>query len=346
MRKTIAMTRAILLISLTSLLQSIPSTALCIDSISSSLCGYTLAWEDDFSGPSIDTSKWVVASTRDPSTGDRVPGAVGRHLLNFDYSGYITEEDTFIENGSLVLRNQQRSFAGTSPAGTFAYTSGWVMSMNRMSINKGYVAFRAQFPSGDRVWPAVWMIADDLVWGPEWDIFEYFGSRDVGKDIMGNHLATDTYVSSDNDIKWNANWIRRFDQDYDCEAWHDYGFLWTETCAVFLIDDEVVTTIRRDESEQPELWPDEKVRLNIAPLASAYIPVQMYFVMNNGVKTSSPRGFSGNTQWPNSLVIDYFRVYNPPPTTPNIALCGSHAVRNRPVALWPAFLVVLAALLS
>lgn len=160
----------------------------------------------------------------------------------------------------------------------------------RMSINKGYVEFRAKFPRGDRVWPAVWMIADDLVWGPEWDIFEYFGSRDVGKDIMGNHLATGTYVSDDDDLLWDDNWLFNYDAEYTCEDWHTYGFVWTDTRAVFLIDEEVVTVIKREESHG---WPEEK----------------MYFVLNNGVKTSSPRGFSENTEWPNYLIIDYFKVY-------------------------------------
>lgn len=261
MTRTMLLPTPLLRVAILILLQAIFCSSRCIENISTTLCGYTLAWEDNFTGPAINESLWVVASTRDPTTGDRVPGAVGRHLLNFDYSGYITEEDTFIENGALVLRNQQRTFVGTSPAGTFDYTSGWIMSMNRMSINKGYVEFRAKFPSGDRVWPAVWMIADDLIWGPEWDIFEYFGSRDVGKDIMGNHLATDTYKTSDFDIRWNDNWIRNFDRDYDCETWHDYGFLWTERCAIFLIDNQIVTTILKDESVQPHFWPDEKVRL-------------------------------------------------------------------------------------
>lgn len=87
---------------------------------------YSLSYEDNFDGPEINTDLWVVANTRDlavrPRT--RVPGAVGQHLLNHEYSGYITEEDTYIEDGNLVLRNQKRTYTGTSPEGSFDYTSG------------------------------------------------------------------------------------------------------------------------------------------------------------------------------------------------------------------------------
>ena len=108
-----------------------------------------LRWEDDFEGAEINTTNWVVASLRDPVSGDHL--GTGDHLLGYQYAGYITEEDTYVEDGSLVLRNQKRSYQGTSPQGEFDYTTGHVMSMHRVSFNKGYVEIRAQFPTGDKV---------------------------------------------------------------------------------------------------------------------------------------------------------------------------------------------------
>ena len=155
--------------------------------------GYTKTWEDHFDGTEINTAHWTVGSLRDPETGDIVPGADGDHLLKTKYSGYVTIEDSYLEDGALVLRNQKRSFTGTSPAGNYSYTSGWAMSMHKVYFNKGYIEMRAQFPSGDKVWPALWLIAEDLVWGPEWDMFEYFGKNTVGEDVMGMHLLVDEW---------------------------------------------------------------------------------------------------------------------------------------------------------
>lgn len=107
-----------------------------------------LRWQDDFEGTEINTTNWVVASLRDPVSGDHL--GTGDHLLGYQYAGYITEEDTYAEGGSLVLRNQKRSYQGTSPQGEFDYTSSWVMSMHRVHFNKGYVEIRAQFPTGDK----------------------------------------------------------------------------------------------------------------------------------------------------------------------------------------------------
>ena len=137
------------------------------------------------------------------------------------------------------------------------------------------------------VWPAIWLVAEDLVWGPEWDLWEYFGYRgDVGYDNMGNHLMTGPW----NAQKWDSSWRSNFDATYDGEAWHVYGFEWTASNAVWSIDGTVVHTLEKSDSKDPAQWPDE----------------EMYIILNNGVKTDSP---DTSTTWPNQLQIDSIEVY-------------------------------------
>ncbi|MBR58020.1 MAG: hypothetical protein CMH54_08350 [Myxococcales bacterium] len=252
--------------------------------------GYTLIWEDNFDGPEINTDHWVVASLRDPVTGDLVPGAKGDHLLNYHYAGYITQEDTYIEEGALILRNQKRSYQGQSPEGSFAYTSGWVMSMHRVHLNKGYVEIRAQFPSGDKVWPAMWLISEQLRWCPEWDMWEYFGYREdqsTPYDNMGTHLCYGGWPNQ----KWSSNFLSSFDEIYDCEAWHIYGFEWTDTEARWFLDGELMHTITVDAlGADAALWPNE----------------EMYIVLNNGQGSGAP---DVTTSWPNYLKVDFIRLY-------------------------------------
>ena len=261
--------------------------------------GYSYVWGDLFNADELDATNWFVGM-RDPDTGDLVPGAGGDYLLNNKYSGYVTEEDSFVEDGSLILRNQKRSYTGTSPAGNYAYTSGWVTSMHRRRFNKGYIEVRAKFPSGDKVWPAIWMVAEDLVWGPEWDLWEYFGYRsDVGYDNMGMHLMTGyqqhgNMWPNQDAMLWDDEWIKPFDTNYDAEAWHIYGWEWTDTYAQWSIDGNVVHTLLKSQTRNPSAWPNE----------------EMYIILNNGVRTASP---DTTTTWPNTLEIDYIEVYQKPP---------------------------------
>lgn len=268
---------------------------------------YVKVFEDHFDGTSLDTNTWTIG-LKDPASGDLVPGAHGSGLLNWKYDGYIAPDDVWVSGGNLVLQNQKRTYQGTDPAGTFQYTSGWIMSMHKLSINGGYVEFRAQMPTGDKVWPALWMVSEDLVWGPEWDMWEYFGYRaDVGYDNMGNHLLYDEWPNE----QWATNWISTFDATYDASAWHVYGFEWTGSYAKFFIDGVEVNHI---ENTMGAAWPNE----------------DMYFILNNGTKTESP---DSSTTWPNQVTIDYMEVYqfqadSTPPSNPTglVATAGNSAV--------------------
>jgi len=246
--------------------------------------GYVKVFEDHFDGPDLDPDHWTFG-LRDPDTGDLIPGAHGDHLLNTSYDGYATEEDTYIDDGALVLRNQKRTYVGTSPPGTYEYTTGWVMSMHRVSFNQGYIEFRARFPRGDKVWPALWLIPESLTWPPEWDLWEYFGFRsDVGYDVMGTHLATGP---DSQNVTWYDNWLHDYDATYGNQEWHVYGFEWTDSGASWWIDGELVHSL---DASGVSMYPDE----------------DFYMVMNNGTRTESP---DADTEWPNHLVVDYVEIY-------------------------------------
>jgi len=254
--------------------------------------GYSKVWEDQFDGTSIKTTNWTVGSLRDASSGHIVPGAKGAHLLNTQYDGYITPEDCYIENGALVLRNQKRTVQGTDPVGTFNYTSGWVMSMHKVKFNKGYVEMRVKFPKGEKVWPALWLIPENLSWPPEWDMWEYFGNRNdpgVPKDVMGMFLATGKTWHW-RAVNWYGNYINKFNATYGDETYHTYGFEWTATDARWYIDGNLVQTI-------------------LAKDTQFYPNTDFYIVLNNATRTVSP---DVNTVWPNYLIIDYIEIYQKP----------------------------------
>lgn len=243
--------------------------------------GYQLSWSDEFD--SFSNTFWT-KNLQDSTTGHLVPGAHGAYLLNDRYDAYYTPEDVYIEDRCLILRNQKRTIQGTDPTGVFHYSSGWVMSMHKVFFTEGYLEFRAQFPHGDKVWPAIWLIPEDLTWCPEWDLFEYFGYRnELGFDQMGMHLCFDPYP----DQQWKDYFIPNFHQVYNNSTWHIYGFLWTPDEAIWYLDGQEV---RRLSAKNIVGWPDQ----------------DMYIVLNNGTRTESP---DNTTQWPNFLKIDYIRLY-------------------------------------
>ena len=140
----------------------------------------------------------------------------------------------------------------------------------------------------------MWLIAEDLIWGPEWDMWEYYGYRediDPPYDNMGLHLLFGEYPNQ----KWSSNWLNRFCDIYICEAWHTYGFEWTETEARWFLDGEMLYELSLeslgDNGESiGDLWPNE----------------EMYIYLNNGAFVASP---DETTIWPNYLKVDYIQLY-------------------------------------
>ena len=104
---------------------------------------------------------------------------------------------------------------------------------------------------------------------------------------MGTHLCFGEFP----DQHWKSNWLNRYDDTYDCESWHNYGFEWTANHARWFLDGELVHEIEVSSlGESADQWPDE----------------EMYIVLNNGQRTDSP---DESTVWPNYLKVDFIRLY-------------------------------------
>ena len=141
-----------------------------------------------------------------------------------------------------------------------------------------------------KIHAAMWLIAEDLFWGPEWDMWilnGYTSWLELPYDNMGTHLCFGEFP----DQKWKNNWLERFCDTYICEEWHTYGFEWTDTEAKWFVDGELVHELSIEQlGDNTDLWPNE----------------EMYMYLNNGAFTAAP---DETTVWPNYVKLDYVRLY-------------------------------------
>jgi beta-glucanase (GH16 family) len=126
------------------------------------LPGWTLVWNDEFSGTRIDAQKW-------------------EHEVNGDGGGnnelqYYTsrEDNSFIEDGKLVLRARRENYLGKN------YTSARMRTRNKGDWLYGRFEVKAKLPYGQGLWPAIWMLPTDWEYGGwpmsgEIDIMECLG---------------------------------------------------------------------------------------------------------------------------------------------------------------------------
>ena len=114
--------------------------------------GYVLTWSDEFNGPDgspVDSSKWVL------ETG-------GNGWGNQELEYYTTRpESSFLQGGNLVIKVRAEKFTGADGV-TRDYTAARLKTAGKFSQTYGRFEARIKIPKGQGIWPAFWMLGDDI----------------------------------------------------------------------------------------------------------------------------------------------------------------------------------------
>ena len=106
--------------------------------------GYTLVWQDEFDGNSINTGDW---------THEMGAGGWGNQELQH-YTA--NTKNSYISEGNLVIEAIEENFEGAP------YTSARMITKNKQDFQFGRVDIRAILPEGQGIWPALWMLGDNI----------------------------------------------------------------------------------------------------------------------------------------------------------------------------------------
>ncbi len=126
--------------------------------------GWTLIWQDEFNTKELDPEKWEME--------------IGGHGWgNNEYQFYTNHpENVRLENGNLVIEARNEFFIRRN------YTSGRIKTQGLFSFTYGRVEARMKLPYGQGIWPAFWMLGDNIEevdWplSGEIDIMEHVGKE-------------------------------------------------------------------------------------------------------------------------------------------------------------------------
>ena len=128
--------------------------------------GYSLVWNDEFSGTSLDANTWNY------ETGNG-SGGWGNHELEY-YTN--SPKNVLVSNGNLIIEARKESIGG------FNYSSTRLTTQNKKAFTYGRVDIRAKLPKGKGMWPALWMLGSNINtagWPAcgEMDIMELLGQE-------------------------------------------------------------------------------------------------------------------------------------------------------------------------
>jgi beta-glucanase (GH16 family) len=186
-----------------------------------------LVWSDEFDGNALNPEKWNV------ETGS---GGWGNGELQY----YSPGSNLSVRDGK--LRIMARKEAGSGPQ----YTSGRINTLGKASWTYGKIEARIKLPRGQGLWPAFWMLGEnmDSVGHPqcgEIDIVETVGGTssedgtDNGKILYGSLHYGNPKSPATGTKSESAAFGNPIGEDWGNE-YHVYGIEWDESSVKHYVD--------------------------------------------------------------------------------------------------------------
>lgn len=256
--------------------------------------GYSLVWNDEFKGRTIDNAKW---RTNQP----RMTAYDG--VGNFD-EGTVRS----VGNGRLLMTAYKNPDTANYNGKTYLTTNS-ITTENRMSFKYGYLEVKAKVPYKAGCWPSLWLRSPNAAqtdltgkdgYNMEVDIIEPFGYTD-----QNGTTIHETNKSNDSDHCQAAVGNYKFKNAENlANEYHIYGFLWTADEMKFFIDGECFAAYTKDTLARMGYKGDFDDTVNILfdnQLITSSSPVA------NEEKTNTIENNEGSL--PAEYSVEYVRLY-------------------------------------
>ena len=227
-------------------------------------------FEEHFNGTQLNESYWNY------ELGDGCPKLCG--WGNNERQLY-TKENVTVNNGFLTI---------TATKNDAKYQSGRITTKRKVEFQYGTIEVRAKLPIGKGLWPAIWMLGNDIdtnTWPAcgEIDIMEY-----VGKKPHEIHTTLHTPDSFGNSKNTKITTNKNIEQGF-----HNYKTSWSKNSISFYIDDQLVYTFS-PEIKNERTWPFNK---------------PFYIILNMAIGGNFGGPEVDDSIFPQEFIIDYVKVY-------------------------------------
>ncbi len=257
-------------------------------SADAALAGWTLTWSDEFNGPdgsAVDPTKWKhdVGGT-----------GWGNNELEYYTDGM---QNAVVQGGNLVVTATKDGASQYSCSyGTCQYTSARLLTEGLFSQQYGRFEARAQMPTGKGLWPAIWALGSNIAtvnW-PACGEIDFMET--IGTDIHNNHGS----LHMPNGYGPSGMYTLPNGASY-ADAFHTFAIEWEPGTIRFYVDDQLYETQNRTSVPGGDTWEFEH---------------PFFLLINVAVGGQWPGSPDATTVFPQTLKVDYVRVYQQDGTEP------------------------------
>ena len=243
---------------------------------------WVLAWSDEFDGPN--------GSTPDPAkwTYDLGGGGWG----NGELETYTNRaQNVQIQDGNLVITALRETYTGSDGI-TRNYTSARLKTQGLFAQSSGRFEARIKIPAGQGLWPAFWMLGNDIGshgWPTcgEIDVMENVGKQPstIYSTIHGPGYSGSNGISASVNLSTG-----KFSDDF-----HVYAAEWEGTQIRFYLDGQLYATRTSSDLPQGTVWVFDH---------------PFFLILNVAVGGNWPGSPDGTTVFPQKMLVDYVRAYH------------------------------------
>jgi len=190
--------------------------------------------------------------------------------------------------GDGYLHIEARALAGG------VYTSARLKTQGLQSFKYGRIEARIKIPEGQGIWPAFWMLGDDIDkvdWPAcgEFDIMENIGK--TPSVVYGSIHAPGANLTKSSTLPNGQKLAADF---------HIYGMIWYPKQVRFYLDDpaNVYATFTPTDLAKDAVWPFDGGKF--------------FIILNLAVGGRWPGNPDATTKFPQEMLVDYVRVYGQP----------------------------------
>jgi len=243
---------------------------------------WVLTWSDEFDGAdgsAPDPAKWVL------ETGG---GGWGNNELEY-YTARRT--NSRVEKGKLVINAVQEKFTGPDGV-TRQYTSARLKTQKLFAQKYGKFEARIRIPKGQGMWPAFWLLGDDIStagWPAcgEIDIMENIGSE---RATIHGTIHGPGYSGADS---FGASYVlpvRNVGDDF-----HVFAVEWEPNEIRFYVDAQLYQTRTPADLPEDTRWVFDH---------------PFFLILNLAVGGKWPGNPNPSTKFPQQMLVDYVRAYS------------------------------------
>lgn len=255
---------------------------------------YELLWAEEFN----------YSGYPDPSVWTPEEGGSGWGNNELQYYTVNDTDNAIVENGMLTITARKETFQNKN------YTSARLITRGKFNVQYGKIEARMKLPYGQGIWPAFWMLGEsfsEVGWPAcgEIDIMEMIGGDGRENTVHG----TVHWDNNGNHAQYGSSYsltTGTFADDF-----HTFAIKWNETEIRWFVDGIQYHVV------------------DITPDGLSEFRDEFFILLNLAVGGNWPGYPDASTVFPQTLEVDYVRVYKKSEEIAEITITGEDVIPQK-----------------